>query len=432
MSHSREAVRDYRRPAMLTALVGNATEWYDFSIYGGLASVLAVVMLPPGHTSAGLVGVFAVFATSFLARPVGALLVGVRADRVGRRRLLAGMILMMAASTAAIGLLPPWSAIGVAAPVCLVLLRLAQGFSSGGEISTSIAFLLESAPVRRWGWYGGWHIATVAIGIACGLGAAAVTSAVLSAGDLESWGWRIPFLVALPLGLVGLYIRIRIDEAPDFAAAALGADEAGPGAAKLRAVWRGHAATVGTGFVLVGVLAGTFNMWLVFLPAHLVVEDLHPLPVALGCAVGGLAAVVVAAPMLGALSDRVGRRPLLLGASAALCLLALPVYALATLGSPFALLLADVLIGLVLGALVVTAHVAERFPVSLRASGIALTYGLATALIGGSAPFVGSVLAREGLDLGIPLYLVILGVAGIVATLRAPAALPAGWGTRNG
>ena len=307
----------------------------------------------------------------------------------------------------------------MAAPACLVILRMVQGFSSGGEISTSIAFLVESARPGRWGWSAGWHTASIAIGIGMGLAAAAAVSGVLSPDDLARWGWRVPFLVALPLGLIGLVIRRSLDETPAFLAAAKAPTRTG-----LRNVWRGHGSAVRTGFVLAGALAGTFNIWFVFLPAHLVAEKAHGLSVALTCAVTGLVAAGVAAPLLGRVSDRIGRRPLLLATTSGLCMLAIPAYALATDGSAFALVVADVSVGVALGGLVVTAHVAERFPARFRATGVGLTLGLATALVGGTAPVVGSGFAQVGLPLGIPIYVVGLCAAGLLATLRAPAAVP--------
>ena len=229
----------------------------------------------------------------------------------------------------------------------------------------------------------------------------------------------MPFLVAAPLGLIGLVIRRRLDETPAFLAAAGVA-----GATTLRQVWRGHGPAVRTGFVLAGTLAGTFNLWFVFLPAHLVAEKAHGLSVALICALTGVVASGGAAPLLVRLSDRIGRRRLLLAATSGLCALAMPAYALATGGSAFTLVVADVAVGVMLGGLVLTAYVAERFSVRVRASGVGMTLGLGTALVGGTAPLVGSALAQAGLGLGIPLYLVVLGAAGLVATLRAPAAVP--------
>jgi MHS family proline/betaine transporter-like MFS transporter len=396
--------------------LANAVEWYDFAVYGAMAPVLATVLLPTGKGALGLVAVFAVFATSFLARPVGALVIGVRADRRGRRGALATMVLLMSGATAAIGLLPGWSAVGPSAPLALVALRLLQGFCSGGEISASIPFLVESGPLGSRGRYGGWHTATVALGIAGAIAVAGALTAGLTDATLHAWGWRLPFLLALPLGLVGLYVRLRLDE-PTVVDA-----EGGSVRPTLREVWRAHGGHVRTGFVLVGVLAGTFNLWFVYLPSQLALSDAHPLPVALACAAGGLLAAAATAPLLGSLSDRVGRRPLMLTGTASIAVLVMPLYLVATHSSWPALLLSDVVIGASLGALVISAHLADGFPTRVRATGIALTFGLATALVGGTAPLIGSVINARGASLGVPVYLALVGAAGFVAALRCEGA----------
>jgi MFS transporter, MHS family, proline/betaine transporter len=399
---------------VVIACLASTIEWYDFAVYGALASVLAQVLMPPGTGTAGLVAVFAVFATSFIARPFGTVLVGLRADRFGRRPALVAMIVLMSLSTAAIGLLPTWSAAGVAVPVALVLLRFVQGFSSGGGLSSSLPLVVESSRPQRWGLYGGWHTASVFAGIALGTGVAGLLSAAVSDEAMSSWGWRIPFLVALPLGLVGLYGKARLLESQAFARQSPRREPI-----SVRSVWTVHAGAVRRGFVLVGVLAGTMNLWFVFLPAYIVASEIHPLPVALACAGAGLVSATVAAPLFGRASDRVGRRPFLMGGNAVLCVVAFPMYAIATQGSTVTLLVADMVVGIALGALVVGAHVAEQFPVAARATGIALTFGLATALIGGTAPLLGSVLARAGVPAGIAAYIMVLAVAGILVARRA-------------
>jgi MFS transporter, MHS family, proline/betaine transporter len=412
-------VRTYRRRELVAVCVANAIEWYDFAVFGAMASILVAVLLPPERRDAGLVVLFAVFAASFLARPIGAMLVARHADQLGRRHALAAMILLMSGATAAMGLLPPWSAVGVVSPVALLALRLAQGFSSGGEISTSIPFLLESAPRHRWGYYSGWHTATMAVGLCGGIGVAWLLSAGLSTEALHTWGWRIAFLLALPLGFVGLYVRARLRESPSFGTADVLRETPTVGQ-----VWRHHGTTIRTGFVLVSVLSATFNLWFIFLPAHLAAQGTHRLSGALGCAAAGLLSAGLTAPLTGLVSDRVGRRPLLIAATSTLCVLTVPLYAVTLQRSWLGLLLADVTMGLVLGGLVVSAHLAERFPVDARATGIGLTYGLATAVVGGTAALVGSALARAGWSVGIPVYLTVLAGSGLVATLRAPRELP--------
>lgn len=403
-----------QRRRVLVTCIANGIEWYDFAVYGAMASLLASILVPRDWPANGLVTVFAVFATSFLARPLGSVLMGLRADRVGRQAPFSAMVLVMSAATALIGLLPAGPNSGPAVLVVLVLLRLVQGFASGGGISTSIPFLLEAVPHRRWGWFGGWHTASVAFGIGAGIAAATVVTTFLPSPQLQSWGWRLPFIAALPLGVLGVYARLRLSEESP-----IGVPTPASSGPTLRAVWAAHRYVLGSGFVLVGVVAGTFNMWFVFLPAHLATTGAHEIPVALACSGGGLVTMAVAAPVFGRLSDRVGRRPLLVSGTGLLFVLVVPLFRSASGGSGVALLAANVAVGAAVGMLVISAHVSESLPSDVRATGIALTYGLATALLGGTAPVLGSVLAARGTSAGIPVYLVILSGAGLLAAVRA-------------
>jgi MFS transporter, MHS family, proline/betaine transporter len=414
------ATRADRRRALVATCIANVVEWYDFAIFGALSAVLAAVLFPAGPHADALVSVFAVFATSFLARPVGALVAGVHADRHGRQPALVAMVLLMAGATGAIGLLPSWSTIGFAATLGLITLRLLQGFSSGGQITTSITFLTEFAPESRRGWYGGWHTATVAMGLALGLTVATVLTAALAPPQLETWGWRIAFLAALPLGLIGLYIRLRLTETPAFRTVAVSSVTSG----QLGRAWHDHRAATVIGFFLVAVLSGGFNLWFVFLPTQLAASEVVDLPTALACALGGLITAAVVAPWAGRLSDRVGRRPVLLAGLGALCLLPLPLYALATRGSATGLLVVDTVIGTALAMLILPAYLAECFPAEVRATGLGLTVGLATALIGGTAPLVAALLAQRGLVAAAPVYLTILAVCGLAAMIRASSVTP--------
>jgi len=300
---------------------------HDFAVYGAFATVIATTFFPGSDPSARLLASFAVFATAFLVRPFGALLFGRLGDRVGRRPVLATVIVVMAVATAGIGLLPSYATIGMLAPLLLTLLRSAQGLSVGGESSGATAFVVEYAPEGRRGWYGAWLWATLAFGVACGIGVAVLLARVLTRATLEGWGWRLAFLVTLPLGLVGLYLRRRLDETPRFRAVQRAQVVVRRPVAE---AVRGYPGRLLTGLALVAALALTFNLFFFYLPSYLVTALAVPLPRALAASLAGLALVAIAAPFLGRLSDRVGRRPLLVAGTLALLVVTLPAF-LATL-----------------------------------------------------------------------------------------------------
>ena len=362
--------------------IGNFTEWYDFAVFGTSATVLAAVFTAGG--SDALTGVFAVFAVSFIIRPVGALVVGQRADVLGRRRPLLWMIVAMAAATTAIGALPTYAAVGAAALVPLLLLRAVQGFSSGGELVTSIPYVVELAPPRHRGRWGGAHMATISLGFAAGIGAVAGLLHVIGKQNMESWGWRLPFLVALPLGAVGLYLRLRTDESPTFV---------GNGAATIdlatlkQNLWR-HRSTLVCGFLLTAAWTSSFNLWFVFLPSAIVTRYGGTLTTTLLCALGGMLALAVSAVMCGHLSDLVGRRSVLLAGVACLAIAWIIEPPLVTSGSVAALAAANVAAGLALGAIVLQSAVSDLLPVRGRATGLAISVGVGSAVAGGTAPFI--------------------------------------------
>ena len=401
-----------QRRALVAACAGNAVEWYDYAVYSASAATLAAVLTAGG--SGGFVTVFAVFAAACLFRPLGSLVIGPRTDRFGRRTTFAAMIVLMAGATCAVGLLPPWSAIGVAAPVCLLALRGVQAFSAGGETGVSLAYVSEYSPAPRRGLNGGWYLSTIAVGLAAGIGATALLAAVLQPASFQTWGWRLPFLFALPLGTVGLYLRLRLDETPPFRAV--------PRHQPVRptVVLRDHRPAVGRGFLLACAYSAVFNVWFVFLPSYLSAGGHSTVARSLSGALVGLLTVVVTAPVLGRLSDRVGRRPLLIGACGTLLVAIVPLYLWVAQGSTQALVVGNVVVGVAVAAVVLPSFLADQFPVRVRATAIGLAFGIGSAVVGGTTPLVATVLSAHAPSVAVPGYVALWLVGGLVAALRSP------------
>ena len=372
----------------MAACVGNAVEWYDFAIYGALGVLVTRVFFDSQDTATLLLAVFAVYATAFLVRPLGAVVFGVMADARGRKPVLVGVVLLMSSATAAIGLVPGHLTIGVLAPCAILLLRATQGLAAGGELGLAAVFITESAPAGRRGAFAAWHTATLAIGVAAGLTVGGLLH-LLPPAQLEAGWWRVAFLTALPLGTAGFYLRRRVEESPVFVEAVRGQTlEPRP----VRLLWTSHRRAWLTGFAFLASGSLAFNMFFIFLPNHLIATtQVAPARVLL-VAVLGLLSGAVSAVALGSLSDRVGRRPVVLGSVGTLAVVAVPVFVLARSGSLGALIVADLLAGAVVGGVLSVSMLAEMFPTSVRATGVALTAGLASATMGGTAPFVGQVL----------------------------------------
>lgn len=390
-----------RRRALVAGCVGNLVEWYDFALYGAFAAIIARVFFPGSGADGGLAAAFGVFGVAFLARPAGALLFAHYGDRHGRRGALAAGILMMAVATAGIGMLPSPTTIGWLAPVLLIVLRIAQGVAVGGEYGGSAALVVEYARRRRRGLYGGWQYASVGLGLAGGIGAAAIMGSALSDSELVAWGWRVPFVAALPLGLIGVYVRTRLDDTPAFQVARHnGRTSRRPLVDAVRA----HRAQSVIGFGIVAAVAVAFNVFFVFTPSYVATEGIASLAEVLAAALVGLVLGSLAAPAFGAVSDRRGRRPFLLGGLGSVLLASAPAAALISRGDTASMLVGYCIIGIALGALPMSAFLAELFPTRLRYSGLSVTYGLGSAMFGGTAPLVAALLAQRSGGLSAPVW----------------------------
>jgi len=405
------------RRAIAAACVGNAAEWYDFAIYGALATVIGVVFFPSKDLATALTAAFAVYGTALVFRPLGALIFGRLGDTRGRRTVLIIVIFLMAGATAGVGFLPGYATIGLLAPILLVLLRAAQGLAAGGELGAASVFILENAPSSRRGQAGSWQLATMAIGIGAGMGVVGWLSYVFGDGGWSGW-WRIAFLLALPLGLIGLHLRRRVAETRQFVVLQTTSRLLDHPA---RELWKAHRVAVLRGFCLIATGSLAFNMFFIFMPNNLISRHGVGLSPTLLITAAALSVTAVAALALGKLSDRVGRRPVVIGSCAVLVIVALPAAVIASRGSLLGLVLAQVMIGSAVGGVLSVAMLAEAFPASVRSSGFALTAGIATALIGGTAPWIAQIIVTMTAAEAAPgVYVAVIGSFALVALWRWP------------
>ncbi|MFF3088209.1 MFS transporter [Streptomyces nojiriensis] len=430
---------DDARRALVAGSVGNFIEWYEFGIYGYFATVIAAQFFTPdgGSEVEGLVTAYASFAVAFFFRPVGAAVFGRFGDRVGRRPALVVVVCLMTGATAMIGLLPTYASIGAAAPWLLTLLRILQGLSAGGEFGGAVSVMTECAPPGRRGLYGAWQSFTVALGLLAGAAVAVVLASVLTASQLYGWGWRVPFLLTLPLGLVALRLRLRLppDEPSALAPSALAPSAlapsapapggrakggAGPeGGARPRPGETGRAVVLGVGRMMGWSAAG--YTFLVVMPSYLQSTLGTTFQRALlGTVLANLGFAASILPA-GRLSDRLGRRTVMVAGALLIAALALPLLHLVQdPGAPgyakgAALFAAGAGVGLMAGP--GPAMLAEMFPARVRCTGLGLAYALSNAVFSGCAGLIiTEVVARTG-NVDVPGYYAAATCAVSVAAL---------------
>ncbi len=386
------------RRATVGATVGSVVEWFDVAVFAYLAAVIGSVFFATEDPTAALLNSFAVFGVAFVVRPLGGIFFGAIGDRIGRQRTLAWVILLVSGATLAIGLLPGYDTLGVAAPVLLVLFRLVQGFSAGGEMGGASAFVAEYAPPRRRGYLVAWVENGCILGFLLGSVVVLLLNLALTDDQVASWGWRLPFLLAAPLGAVGLYIRSRLEETPEFAALrASGGLAKNPLLESVRDHWPAILRT--GGFAL--FQNATLYVILTFVPTYLSETLGYSSVVASTSSVVSMTVMVLLIPALGAVSDRAGRRPVLAGSCVLALLLSYPMFLLMGKGDPVMAVLAHVVLGIVLAVFLgpTLAAMNELFDTRVRYGGFSLGYNLSVSAFGGTAPFLVTLLiAATGND----------------------------------
>ncbi|WP_457624496.1 MFS transporter [Persephonella sp.] len=411
---------------LFAGMIGNVLEWYDFVVYGFLAAIIGELFFPSDDPMVSLLKSFGVFAVGFVMRPVGAVLFGHIGDRYGRKKALTISIIMMAVSTTAIGLLPTYAQIGILAPTLLVILKLFQGLSVGGEYTTSVSFIVEHAPQDKRGLFGSVGILGAVVGILLGSASGALITKVLPEDDLYSWGWRVLFFTGILLGLVGYYVRKNIDETPKFLE--LEYEEMIDKQPVLDVFKKAYREFIKT-FSLSTFQAVGFYTIFVYIANHLSVFVKMPKSTALTINTISMLVLAVLIPFFGWLSDRVGRKPIILFSTGFTILAAYPLFKFISSGN-----VEDALIGQIVFAVVVAGFMAilpttlvEIFPTEIRNSGYSIGYNLPFAIFGGTAPLISTYLIKITDNINSPaFYLIFAAAVAFVAglTLRETAKEP--------
>ncbi|MCI2422220.1 glycine betaine/L-proline transporter ProP [Saccharopolyspora sp. K220] len=404
------------RRAVGATAIGNTMEWFDFGVYSYLAATLGKVFYPEATPTVQLLATFTTFAAAFLVRPLGGLVFGPLGDRFGRRNVLATTMIMMAVATFCLGLIPSYAAIGVWAPALLLVVRMLQGFSTGGEYAGAMTFLSEYSPDRRRGFLGSWLEFGTLTGYVLGAGLVTAITSALPEQDVVGWAWRIPFLVAGPLGLIGLYLRLRLEETPAYSRMASSREDERGGEFRTIIVrwWRAMLLCIG----LVLAFNVTNYMLTSYMPTYLSsvlgYRESHGLLLVLVVMV----AMMVAITFVGRLSDRVGRRPVVLVGCGLLVVFAVPSFLLVQMGGVLPVFAGVALQGLMLLCFNSTlpSTLPALFPTRVRYGGLSIAFNISVALFGGTTPLVSEALIAETGSKIIPaVLLVVAGLVGGVA-----------------
>ncbi|WGD36547.1 MFS transporter [Lysinibacter sp. HNR] len=408
------------RKSVVAGSIGVFVHWFDWAVYAYLAATLAIVFFPDSNGTNGLLAAFAVFAVSFFVRPLGAILFGRLGDRLGRKQTLSIVILSMAVATLVLGLLPGYDSIGVLAPILLILTRIVQGLAAGGEFGSAAAFLGEFSPPKRRGFGVSWLEFGSLLGFLLASFVVFLLNQIFSGEEIIAWAWRIPFLMTVPLGFIGLYIRRKIEDTPEFEQLRqLETVSHAPVKEMFSRNWREFLQTCGmetfmnvTFYVVLVYLFTYQEFYLGFDPGRAAL--LSTLASALG---------LIVVPFAGIASDRFGRKPVLLISAISLTTLSVPLFILMGQGEEWSAFLSTLGLALILAIILGThaATVVELFPTRTRQTGLSIAYALTAALFAGTSPYVLTwLIDTTGNTLTPGFFLIVVGLIGVVTVLTLP------------
>ncbi len=405
------------RKVAIAGMIGNALEWYDYALYGNFAPIIAVLFFPSGNKTVSILITFGIFAAGFIMRPLGALIFGYIGDRYGRKISLAISILLMAIPTAFIGLLPTYAQIGLAAPILLTIIRLLQGIALGGEFCGSITYMVEHSTPKNRNFAGSLSVISLVMGMLLGSAVAALFAHNLSQTELYSWGWRVPFIIGLFIGLIGLYIRSFLSESPEYE----NAKEFDQLAAKpVRELFRNNSRGIIVATGLYMAVTVPFYMLSVFMNTFLAKFLNFSLSDALTLTTIGMLTLLVLVPLSAMLADKYGSRPVLFISVIMLGLVALPVFSLINQGQ-----FGPAVIGIILFAGVLAFYIApiptvlvDIFPTRVRYTGMAVACNLCAALFGGTTPYIATKLIQQtGNNIVLAYYIIASTIISLISIM---------------